>query len=54
MLLLAGRSPTFESGRRTLVAMPRRLRKKLTALIERACTDAMEAERLWKEQDDLL
>jgi len=28
--------------------------EKLTALIERARTDAMEAKRLWKERDDLL
>ena len=28
--------------------------EKLMALIERACTDAVEAERLWKERDDLL
>jgi len=29
-------------------------KEKLVALIERACTDAMEAERLQKERDDLL
>ena len=29
-------------------------REKLMALIERARTDAMEVERLWKERDDLL
>ena len=28
--------------------------EKLAALIERACMDAVEAERLWKERDDLL
>ena len=28
-------------------------KEKLTALIERALTDAVEAERLWKEWDDL-
>ena len=28
--------------------------EKLVALIERVCMDAMEAERLWKERDNLL
>ena len=32
----------------------REAEEKLTALIERACTDIMEVERLWKERDDLL
>ena len=29
-------------------------KEKLMALINRACTDAVEAERLWKERNDLL
>ena len=32
----------------------REAKEKFTALIERACTDIMEAERLQKERDDLL
>ena len=32
----------------------REAREKLMALIERACTDVVEAERLWKERDNLL
>ena len=29
-------------------------KEKLMALIDRACTDIVEAERLWKERNDLL